>query len=147
MGIDISAEQKRRLKSGGSVLTGFDNALPRALYHYPETGREVELLSDSFNQQRYMEKGMRMGPAPAELREKWKVIEAENRAEDDRLEAVELAKQNQNSQVEGVDFNDAVTAAAEIAAKRILEKLGIDIPAEEETVPSTQDETEQLRLM
>jgi hypothetical protein len=128
---NISPEQKEELKHGDSttpVLIDEAAGQGRGTYHNPVTGQELRnARMDNWHMWLRLRQGWQLGPASPELREKWKIREAELRAEDDAMEEKHLSSQ-EHVDSERARFNDAVTAAAEVAAKAILEKLGIDLP-------------------
>ena len=130
MPITVTDQEKAELAAAGTLvrpLAGADGAVS-TVFHNPKTGQEfVNLPIDPYHLGRHLRRGLVMGPASPELREKWEAGEAERQAANDALMAEHLGK----SPVEETPrFSDAVAAAV----TQVLEKLGIDLPTEAEKV-------------
>ena len=144
MGIALSKRQLVELKAKNFVLTELPggDSLPRAQYHNPKSGQEFKLLADMVNMQGYLAKGLLLGPAPEDLREKWKAGEAERIAEDDRMTERYRAT-DEHKETESTNFNEAVQAAV----AQVLKNLGKDIPTEGSAAPTVEVEEKQLKLL
>ena len=132
MGITVTPTEKAELKAAGSLvrpLAGADGAAS-TYFHNPKTGQEfVNLPIDPYHLGRHLQRGLVMGPAPAELKAKWEAGEAERSAANDALMAEHLSK----SPVEETpQFREAVAAAV----IQVLEKLGIELPSVPTDAPS-----------
>ena len=131
---NISPEQKEQLKSSDSTTpVPIEGAAGqgKGTYHNPVTGREIQSLLDPYHLMLRLRQGWRVGPASPELREKWKIREAELRAKDDRMVA-EYVASHEHQESEKTRFNEAVTEA--VAA--VLEKLEIDLPGKTGAEPA-----------
>ena len=110
-------------------------------FHNPVTGQEiVRQPIDAYHLTRRLRQGWQMGPASAELKEKWVIREEELRKEDDERVAKYLAsnehQESMDNQAQG--FNDAVASAVAQA----LEKLGVELPKTADA--PTETETKQM---
>ncbi|KKK73751.1 hypothetical protein LCGC14_2890660 [marine sediment metagenome] len=128
MPITVTDQEKAELAAAGTLvrpLAGADGAVS-TVFHNPKTGQEfVNLPIDPYHLGRHLRRGLVMGPASPELREKWEAGEAERQAANDALMAEHLGK----SPVEETPrFSDAVAAAV----TQVLEKLGVEIPSEKQ---------------
>lgn len=99
------------------ALPGSDGQ-SRVTYHNPVTGREITNPSDPYLIQRRLRQGWKLGSASPELKEKWKVREAELLAEDDAYVKAHIAS-TEHVESEKARFNEAVAAAV----TQVLEKL------------------------
>jgi hypothetical protein len=128
---NVDPEQQEELDGGAdyttpTVLPGAAG-LSKGTYHNPATGKEIISLRDPYHIMLRLRQGWRLGPAPPELRERWKIREAELKAEDDRYEA-EYAAAHPHLEDQQAQFNDAVAAAAKAAVVATLEQLGVPLP-------------------
>jgi hypothetical protein len=147
MGFTLTSEEKEQAeKNGGSLIRPLPgaNGAKSGTFHNPVTGQEiVNQPIDTYHLTRRLQQGWQMGPASAELKEKWVIREAELRAEDDKR-VEDYLKSNEHQ--EGLDdqaqgFNDAVATAAAAAVAQILEKLGVELPKTADA--PTETETKQ----
>ena len=130
MAIALTPEEKAQLKREDSLilpLAGADGA-ESAQFHNPKTGQEfVNLPIDPYHLGRHLRRGLMMGPASPELREKWEAGEADRQAANDALMAEHLDKAP--PPIEATPrFEDAVAAAV----VQVLEKLGVEVPSEKQ---------------
>jgi hypothetical protein len=151
MAISLTPEEKVEVQREDFLirpLPGATGALS-GTFHNPVTGREIHRQPmDAVHITRKLQKGWALGPASPELREKWKIREAELRAEDDAREAEYLAS-HEHVEAERARFNDAVKEAAAIAVAAILEEKGIALPdagAERTPRPAPAPEGKQLEF-
>ena len=136
MVIVLTPQERAELESGGSLLRPLVGAEGAAStqFHNPKTGQEfINLPIDPYHLGRHLRRGLVMGPASPELKEKWEAGEAERTATDDALMAEHLDK----STVEDTPrFQDAVASAV----TQVLEKLGVEIPSERQEGQKPQEE-------
>jgi hypothetical protein len=123
----VDPEQKEQLDRGDDYTT--PTTLPGAAglnkgtYHNPVTGKEIVSLRDPYHIMLRLRQGWRLGPASPELREKWKIREAELKAIDDKMEEDYAAAHPQEDE-QRAQFNDAVAQAVTAT----LEQLGVPLP-------------------
>ena len=134
MAITVTQAEKAELASAGSLirpLAGADGAAS-TYFHNPKTGQEfVNLPIDPYHLSRHLQRGLVMGPAPAELKAKWEAGEAERSAANDALMAEHLSE-SPVALEETPQFREAVAAAV----IQVLEKLGIELPSVPTDAPS-----------
>ena len=142
MAITLTPKEEAQLKREDSLilpLAGADGA-ESAQFHNPKTGQEfVNLPIDPYHLGRHLRRGLMMGPASPELREKWEAGEADRQAANDALMAEHLDKAP--PPIEGTPrFTDAVAAAV----AQVLEKLGVDVPNEERQAHPQEEEAQEV---
>ncbi len=77
-GINTTPEDRQRMAMKGYSFDEDDPYIPGAegpvktTYHNPRTGKEMVLPADGRNLVYYLSKGLQIGPASPELKEKWK---------------------------------------------------------------------------
>jgi hypothetical protein len=142
MAITVTPQEKAELAASGSLirpLAGAEGA-PSSCFHNPKTGQEfIGLPIDPYHLGRHLQRGLIMGPASPELREKWAAGEADRQAENDALMAEHLAKAPDPIE-ETPRFEDAVAAAVE----KVLEKLGENIPNERQEAHPQEEAQETI---
>ena len=130
MAITVTPEEKAQLEKENTLIRDLPgaNGAGTANYHNPVTGYEMSGPIDPYHMTRRLNQGWRLGPAPAELKEKWLVREQELKEEDDRrqaeFESSDEHRVSLNAQA-GV-FKEAVATAV----KQVLEELGEGLPHE-----------------
>jgi hypothetical protein len=123
----VESDQKEQLDRGADYTEPVP--LPGAAgqgkgtYHNPVTGKEITSLLTPYHIMLRLRQGWRLGPASPELREKWKIREAELKAEDDKYVAEYKAAHPQEED-QHKQFNDAVAAAVTATLKH----LGVPLP-------------------
>ncbi|KKM93225.1 hypothetical protein LCGC14_1210560 [marine sediment metagenome] len=144
MVISLTAQEKVELQQAGSLMRPLEGAsgVQSAIFHNPKTGQEfVNLPVDPYHLGRHLRRGLVMGPASPELREKWESGESDRQADNDSLMAEHLSKAP--APIEDTPrFEEAVASAAEVAVNRILEKLGVELPNDEKRQAHPQEEGE-----
>ena len=123
----VTPEQLEELKSGDSTTPMPMEGVNRSgtgTFHNPVTGREIHNQPMDLAQwSRKLAKGWKTGPASPELREKWKIREAELRAENDKMEADYLASHEHE-----VDTRTRYNEDVKSAVLAVLDQLGVDLP-------------------
>ena len=142
MAIIVTSEEKAQLEKENTLIRDLPgaNGANRANYHNPVTGYEMSGPVDPYHMSRRIQQGWRLGPAPAELKEKWLVREKELKELDD------LQMEEHKSSPEGVqerasrdyDFSEAVATAV----AQVLERMGIDPSAGKTTRRQEEEEVE-----
>jgi hypothetical protein len=120
--IELTPEEKARLESE-DFLVFEDRGAKRpgyGTYHNPVTGQEISHPTDPPHMTNRLRQGWRLGPASPELREKWKVRQAELKAEDDRR-VEEYVRSNEGQAAQ----KEAFTSAVQTAVTAVLEQMGI----------------------
>ena len=122
MGFTLTSEQKVELErnNGSTAPVPIPGASgqTKGVFHNPVTGQEIKSLADPYHADRRRQQGWQWGPASPELKEKWKVREAELSAEDDAYVKSHIAS-TEHVESERTRFNEAVAAAV----TQVLEKL------------------------
>lgn len=118
----VDPEQQEQLDRGEDYTT--PTPLPGAAglnkrtYHNPVTGKEIVSLCDPYHIMLRLRQGWKLGPASPELREKWKIREAELRAIDDKMDA-DYAATHPHLEDQQAQFNDAVAQAVAATLKQL----------------------------
>ena len=124
MRISLTPEEKAQLKLENSLilpLEGSDGAASTK-FHNPKTGQEfINLPIDPYHLGRHLRRGLVMGPASPELKEKWEAGEAERQTKNDTLMAEHM--ESAPSPIEATPrFVEAVSAAVTQVLERLNEK-------------------------
>jgi len=93
VGISVSAEIKQELAIKGYYIEELPDAdgPPKTTYHNPRTGQEFRRLpADAWGISHYLGRGLRVGPAPEDLRQAWEQRPAQARPELDSSLTFEL---------------------------------------------------------
>ncbi len=138
---------KKEKASGLKEIGG--SAQPFSVWHNPDTGQEFPRLpSDAPNAANYMIRGFRMGPAPAELREKWEAGAPERAEEvEKRLRKARSSSEHRKIK-QGLGAEPDQQPQADLVrqtVEQVLKALGHDLPtqqAETEGTPEQDEETE-----
>lgn len=150
MGIDVTAEEKRELKRKGSLVRIDYDTQEFEAWHNPKTGQEFPRLpSDSYSIRNYMRKGLIVGPASEELREKWEADRPER--ETLSVKRIEEAKKSPlHRDLEGSKEQykeDDIQKRVEQGVLKTLETLGIEIPkTPEQTEEVVETEQKEVQL-
>ncbi len=143
MGITLTPEQKSKLKREDSLILDLPGAdgVDSAVFHNPDTGKEYPHLPvDAYHLTRYLRRGLRMGPAPAELKEAWLAGAEARKAADDA--SVSTYRDSEQGRLDREDqsgqFNEAVTAAV----TQVLEKLGVNLDNAKAETPAQEKRKE-----
>ena len=125
---------------------------PFMTWHNPETGQEFPRLpSDAPNAANYMIRGFRMGPAPQELKDKWKASEVNRIAEHDkRLKKIKDTAEYRKMERDlgKASENQASTEEVASAVIKQLQDLGvIKAPQIEEVKQDEETKAVQPRLL
>ena len=137
MAITVTPEEKAALAAAGSLLrplVGAEGAVSTE-FHNPKTGQDfVNLPIDPYHLGRHLRRGLVMGPASPELREKWEAGEAERQAANDALMAEHMEKAPSPIE-ETPRFAEAVaTAVTQVLERLNAEKQGAHPQKEEAEV-------------
>ena len=132
--ITLTQEQKAELQREDVLFLEQPN-LNRpgtGTFHNPVTGREIyNQPMDMAQWSRKLAKGWKTGPASPELREKYKIREAELRVEDDKREADYLASHEHE-----VDTRTRYNEDVKSAVLAVLDQLGVDLPVKSGAEPT-----------
>jgi hypothetical protein len=149
MGIQLTADERKQLRSGGSsvsVLPGSEREV--STYHDPKTGQEFENLPvDPYSFEHYTRiRHLRVGSAPAELRAKWEAGEAERLATyEQRLENHRRKQEQINQDNDIFGTRDDVIAGLQQQIEELKQHLGLAKPDEVEE--EEQASPRQLELL
>ena len=146
MVISLTAQEKAELQQAGSLMRPLEGAsgVQSAVFHNPKTGQEfVNLPVDPYHLGRHLRRGLMMGPASLELREKWEAGEADRQADNDALMAEHLSKAP--APIGATPrFEEAVDAAVAAAVEKVLEKLGVQLPSEKQEAHPQEEAQETI---
>ena len=135
MAIIVTDREKSQLEKENSLIRELPGASgsDKARFHNPVTGQEITAPIDAYHLTRRIKQGWRLGPAPAELQEKWIIREQELKELDDhRMEEYKNSDQGvQDQQAQAQNFSDAVATAV----TQVLEKMGVNLEGQEAHQP------------
>ena len=142
MAVSLTSEEKAKLQREDSLILDLPgaNGVESAAFHDPNTGREFPRLPvDAYHLTRYLKRGLRMGPASAELKATWLAGAEDRKAADDA--SVHKYKESDQYQVDQEDRNGQSNEVIAAVVLQVLAKLGVKVPSEPQA-PQEEEEEE-----